>query len=140
MVKVSQHPETGAVITPSTNTPLFGTIRLDSEHKSMEKGFVNIQKRSAFVRGRIEDLNALGLKSGQSLPGKIIKRESFEPFYEGQTSKINPSTGEIVLTNGRETYLEFVYTEDANATDQWVGANNAEVSAEVANALTEQTV
>lgn len=140
MVKVAQHPETGAVITPSTNNSAFGTIRLDSEHESMEKGFVNIQKRSAFVRGKIEDLNALGLKSGQSLPGKIIKRESFEPFYEGQRPKINPSSGEIMLTNGRETYLEFVYTEDANATDQWVGASNAEVSAEVVNALTEQTV
>ena len=140
MVKVAQHPETGAVITPSTNNPAFGTIRLDSEHKSMEKGFVNIQKRSAFVRGRIEDLNALDLKSGQSLPGKIIKRESFEPFYEGQAPKINPTTAEIVLTNGRETYLEFVYTEDDNATDQWVGANNVEVSEEVENALIEQTV
>ena len=140
MVKVAQHPETGAVITPSTNNPAFGTIRLDELKKSLEGGFGQDQKRSAFVRGSMEFLNSLNLKAGQSLPGKIIKRESFEPFYEGQTPKINPTTAEIVLTNGRETYLEFVYTEDANATDQWVGANNAEVSAEVANALTEQTV
>jgi hypothetical protein len=140
MVKVAQHPATGAVITPSTNNPEFGTIRLDSEHKSMEKGYLNIQKRSAFVRGKLEELNALGLKSGQSLPGKIIKRESFEPFYDNQGPKINPTTAEIILTNGRETYLEFVYTEDANSTDQWVGSNSAEVSAEVENALTEQTV
>ena len=140
MVKVAQHPATGVVITPSTNNPEYGTIRLDSEHKSMEKGYLNIQKRSAFVRGKLEDLNALGLKSGQSLPGKIIKRESFEPFYENQAPKINPTTAELVLTNGRETYLEFVYTEDTNSTDQWVGSNSAEVSVEVANALTEQTV
>lgn len=140
IVKVVAHPETGAIITASTKNPEWGTFRVDSENVSMENNFFNVSKRSAFIRGKIADLNSLGLKAGQSLPGKIVKRESFEPFYEGQQAKINPSNGETVLTNGRPTYIEFVYSANAEAPDVWVGQDTNAVSAEVANALTEQTV
>lgn len=120
-VKVVKHPETGAVITASTKNAEYGTIRVDETHTSMEGGFVNIQNRTAFIRGRLEDLNKLGLKDGQSLPGKIIRKESFEPFYEGQAPKQYPKdhkqAGENVLTNGRETYLQYEYTSDINAGD-----------------------
>lgn len=139
-VKVVAHPETGAVVTPSTKNPLWGTFRVDTENVSMENGIFNKSKRSAFIRGKIEDLNAAGLTVGKILPGKIIKRESFEPFYEGQPAKINPSNGETVLTNGMQTYIEFVYTQDANATDYWVDQEPAEVDANATNALAEQTV
>lgn len=139
MVKVVVHPTTGLVITPSTNNPAWGTFRVDSENVSMESGILNKSKRSAFIRGKIEDLESLGLRANQSLPGKIVKRESFEPFYEGQPVKINPTTGETVLTNGRPTYIEFVYTDNAQAPDVWVGNTAEQVSAEIQNALTEQT-
>ena len=106
IVKVVAHPETGAIITPSTKNPEWGTFRVDAENVSMENGILNLSKRSAFIRGKIEQLNQLGLKAGQTLPGKIVKKESFEPFYEGQQAKINPSNGETVLTNGRPSYIE----------------------------------
>ena len=140
IVKVVAHPETGAIITASTKNPEWGTFRVDSENVSMENGILNLSKRSAFIRGKIEQLNQLGLKAGQSLPGKIVKRESFAPFYEGQNPKINPSNGETVLTNGRPSYIEFVYSANPDAPDTWVGEDTTAVSAEVANALTEQTV
>lgn len=139
-VKVAAHPDTGNVITPSSNNPKFGTIRVDSEHKSFEGGFVNISKRSAFIRGKMSDLNSLGLRKGQALQGKIIKKESFEPFYEGHASKINPQTGEAILTNGRETYLQYEYTADKNACDTWVGETPAEVSSNVQEAFANQAV
>ena len=119
-VTVIAHPETGLVITPSSNNPEYGTFRVDSENRSLENGFVNISKRSAFIRGRIVDLETLGLKAGQTLAGKIRRKESFHPFYEGQEPKINPTTKEVVLTDGQETYLEFEYTADAKAPDLWV--------------------
>lgn len=139
-VKVVAHPETGAIITPSTKNLEWGTFRVDSENISMENGILNLSKRSAFIRGKIEQLNQLGLKAGQSLPGKIVKRESFEPFYEGQPAKINPTTNEVVLTNGRPTYIEFVYSANAESPDVWVGQDTKAVSAEVANALDEQEI
>ena len=112
IVKVAKHPVTGNVITISEKNPEFGTIRLDAEQNVFSNGFFSVQKRTAFVRGRLVDLESLSLKDGQILAGQIVRKESFEPFYEGQAPKINPTTSEVVLTDGRPTYLEFEYTED----------------------------
>ena len=106
----------------------------------MENGFFNKSSRSAFIGGKLEDLKSAGFKANQILPGKIIRKTSFEPQYEGHQPKVNPTTGEKVLVNGRETYFQDVYTQDMNACDTWVGQDTNAVSAEVANALTEQTV
>lgn len=135
---VVKHPETGLIITPSVNKPEFGTIRIDQETSVFNNGFFAVQKRTAFVRGRITDLESLGLKDGSTLDGKIIRKESFEPFYENQEPKINPQTNEVVLTDGRPTYLEFEYTEDKDASDHWV-AEYDEV-AETADILAEQSM
>ena len=140
MVNVVAHPQTGLVITPSTNNPEYGTFRVDSKHVSLENGFVNIQKRSAFVRGRVTDLESLSLTPNKALPGQILRKESFEPFYEGQEAKINPTTQEVVLTNGVPTYLEFVYTVDMKATDTWVGVTPEGILAETQDGQDDQTI
>lgn len=139
-VKVASHPATGLVITPSVNKPLFGTVRVDSENVSLENGFMNKSKRSAFIRGSIVDLTSLGLTAGKVMPGKIVKKESYNPFFEGQSPKINPTTAEVVLTNGRETYLQYDYTADQNAPDLWIGETTLVVSEQVENALGRQFV
>ena len=142
-VTVIAHPVTGQVITESTNKPGFGTFRVDTENTDMNTGFVNISRRSAFIRGRMEDLAKLNLSAGKQLPGTIIKKESFEPFYEGQTPKIYPESsdnaGESVLTDGKETYLEYSYSNVKDAQDVWVSSEDS-VSASVAtqDALAEQ--
>lgn len=117
---VVAHPVTGLIITPSANNPEYGKFRLDQEVKVFSNGFMSVQKRTTFIAGRISDLETLKLRAGMVLRGKIIRVESFEPQYEGQAPKINPSTGEIILTNGRETYLTFQYTEDPEALDMWI--------------------
>lgn len=142
-VKVVKHPVSGLVITVSTKNPKYGTVRLDESHTSFENGFLNTQKRTAFLRGEVEQLEALGLKDEQKLPGKIIKRESYAPFYEGQSPKIYPEgserAGQPVLKNGRETYLEYVYTASNTADpDVWIGEDIAVVSQEAQDALAEQ--
>ena len=119
------HPETGLVITPSTNNPEFGTIRIEQVAQVFSNNFFNSQKRVAFISGRVTDLETLNLRNGSTLEGKIIKQESFEPFYvkaDGtpQEPKINPTTNEVVLTDGRPTYLSFVYTENKSEMDHWV--------------------
>ena len=139
-VKVVAHPVTNLVITPSANNPEYGTFRVDSEQKTFINGFMNNSKRSAFIRGKIVDLNTLSLTAGKMMPGQIIKEESFSPFYENQSPKINPTTAEVVLKDGRESYLQYVYTTDMNATDTWKGESTVELSTETQNALAAQTV
>ena len=140
VVKVGVHPDTGLVITQNPNKPEFGSIRLDYKTATLSGGFSSIGNRSAFIHGRMEDLEAFGLTAGQELDGKIIKKESFSPFYDGQQPKINPQTNEQVLTNGRPTYLEFQYTEDPKAHDKWIDEEN-EVEEEVeVNEIAGQTL
>lgn len=137
--KVIAHPETGVVVTQNVNNPEYGTIRVDSETITFSQdGFMNKSRRTAFIRGEYKLLVSLGLKDGMSLPGKIIKKESYKPFFEGQSPKINPTTGEVVLTNGRETYLQFVYTEDVNASDVFI-TEEAEVIADATQGVDELT-
>ena len=140
VVKVGVHPDTGLVITQNPNKPEFGSIRLDYKTATLSGGFSSIGNRSAFIHGRMEDLEAFGLQAGQELVGKIIKKESFSSFYEGQQAKINPTTNEQVLTNGRPTYLEFQYTEDPKAHDMWIEEEEEAVQEVVANEIAGQAL
>ncbi len=54
-VIVAVHPVTKAVITVNTNKPEFGTIRVDQAITTMENGFLNNTKRSAFITGKVAD-------------------------------------------------------------------------------------
>ena len=140
VVKVGVHPDTGLVITQNPNKPEFGSIRLDYKTATLSGGFSSIGNRSAFIHGRMEDLEAFGLTAGQELVGKIIKKEKFSAFYDGQQPKINPTTNEQVLTNGRPTYLEFQYTEDPNAHDMWIDEENEVEEEVVVNEIAGQTL
>lgn len=139
VVKVGVHPDTKAVITQNPNKPEFGSIRVDYKTTSLTGGFASSGNRSAFIHGRMEDLEAYGLKEGQELTGRIIRKESFAPFYGGQQAKINPSTQETVLTDGRPTYLDFQYTEDSKAEDVWV-EEEVEETVDASQAVAEQAL
>ena len=140
MVRVASHPTTGAVITVSTNNPEYGTIRLDEETIQFQNNFMNKSRRSVFIRGKVADLESLGYKAKQALAGKIIKRESFEPFYEGQEPKMNPTTQEVVLKDNKPVYLEFIYTLDAKAQDVWVESSEEDLDPVAESAQAEQNI
>lgn len=78
----------------------------------------SLVKRGTFIGGPIEDM--ANFKEGQTLDGKIIKISSYKPFYEGQSSVINPTTGEVVLHNGREYYIKFAYDATNSMQDLWL--------------------
>ena len=146
---VQAHPTTGAVITASVRNPEWGTFRVDSIQPTFSGGVLNMSKRTAFVRGRVVDLEAYGIAAGMQLDGKIIRRESHAPLYDGQTPKIYPNdtviggvnvSGQPVLKNGREVYMESVYTEALGATDEWVGDTPDAIAEDVAQALSQQEV
>lgn len=138
MVTLKSHPTTALVITPSTKNVEFGTIRLESEQNVFSNGFMNVSKRTAFIRGKITDLEQVFKSAGQMFPGKIVYKQSFTPLYEGHKPKINPTTKEPVLTDGKMTYFESVYTEDSNAVDFWVAPVVAPVA--LATPLATQTI
>ncbi len=114
-VTVVAHPKTGLVVNP-TKKEGFGSIRVDSSTTSMENGFVNISNRTAFINGKLEDLNALNLAEGAELTGVIQRRKSKTPQYEGHPKVINPTTKEEL-----DFYQQYFYTADVNApVDTWI--------------------
>lgn len=113
--KVGVNPTNGLRITPSEKNPEYGTVRLDSEQHVVTDGFVNLRKRSAFVRGKIEVLQSMF--SSDRVQGKIIRKTSSAPFYDGQEPVANPDTGENALRNGQLYYQQFLFTQDLNAFD-----------------------
>lgn len=117
-VQLVKHPETGQLITVNPNKPEYGTIRVDSTQVQFTGGFANKVKRTAFVNGEIETLEAIvSSAQGGWLPGKIQVLESFEPFYAGQTGKVNPETGEELKSGGKTIYRQSIYTQNVNASD-----------------------
>lgn len=133
-VTVVAHPTTGLVITPSTNNPDWGTVRVDAKTPELNNGVLNIRTRTAFVRGEISNLKQMFTKAGQVLQGKIIRETSATPFYTGQTSVMNPQTQEEVLKNGAPFYQNYVFTTDLSATDKEVSAAGIAVGANSATA------
>ena len=128
-VTVIAHPTTGLVITPSTNNPDWGTVRLDAKSTEFNNGVMNIRSRTAFVRGEVVNLKQMFTRAGQILQGKIVKETSGEPFYAGQKPVINPQTAEVVLRHGAPFYQNYVFTTNLSATDR-------EVSSQTENAST----
>lgn len=125
-VMVMSHPETKKVLTVSKKNPEYGSIRLESVQQTFQGGFLRTEKRVTFLNGLVKDLEAWisseNIKEGTMLGGKIVKLQSYEPFFEGQTPRINPTTGELALCKetGREVYLEFRYSPNMSEEDRWV--------------------
>lgn len=118
LVTVVPHPETGEIVTRSHNED-FGVVRLDQSTIVKRNNFVARSRRTVFLRGEY-DLMVELYGDKKTVPGKIIMRESFHPFYPNQEPKRKGAGGDIILTDGKPTYIEFVYDEFDVMEDEWV--------------------
>lgn len=104
-----------AKTTPSKDGKTYGFYIVESNHTSMEGGFIRTTRRTATLT--VDVAQNPGWTAGFPLSGKIVIEESHTPFYEGQEVKINPTTKEAVLVNGKPVYRQSRYTENVNAQD-----------------------
>ncbi len=121
-IKIIAHPETGALFTETSN-PDFVKCQLSSEQVVVNNGVIQLQKRVAFPLLQAKVVSALGnLTDGSKFPlgGKIIRKVTAEPQWEGHQEVINPTTGEVM-----GYYQSFEYTTNANASD--IDMRNASV-------------
>jgi len=124
-VIAKKHPETNALFTIGNNKE-WCSIRVESSVLENDDGFWLLKTRSAKIRLQVELAKALIskglLKDGQGLPikGQIIVRESFEPFYDGQTVKINPSTGEVIVYMDKPVYRQSIFTSNMDKRDMFI--------------------
>jgi len=109
-----QETTANGIVSINPNKKEFGSIRLATTSYDMSTGFLNKQRRVHYLAGKVEELEGLAyafeFKIGDDysakFPSRIIVEESTTPFYEGQSPKINPSSGEVVTVNGSEVYRQ----------------------------------
>lgn len=113
-IKIISHPETGKLFTATSN-PEWVKCQLQSEEIVVNNGVIQLQKRVAFPLVSSKVAEALvGLKSGSAFPldGRIIRKVSTTPQYEGHKQVVNPTTGQEM-----GYYQSFEFSTDTNAHD-----------------------
>jgi hypothetical protein len=130
----------GQVVNISKNNPEYGYIRVAQSRTSMEGGWVRTRSLSALISGKVEELKALGLTNGASLPGKIVVSESLTPFNEDAPEKdykVAGDTGIVCSFEGTPICRKTMYTDSIEATDTLIEHDNREAIQDAYNAQKE---
>ena len=113
--------DNGNAIRQSQNSPEYGFVRIVQDAVSYgSNGWVNRKQRSTLILGKLEDLEEIGFQDGQEMEGKIVVKESTEPFNATDPDrdlKIAGSTGIICCTADgepiyRTTFYDFSGTQE----------------------------
>jgi hypothetical protein len=128
----------GNVITVSPNNPEFGWIRVEQTATQInDRGWLRNAKRSAFIKGKVEDLKASNYKEDTEINGKIVVVESLVPFNSENPDrdlKIAGETGVICRIDDQPIYRQTFFTTNLNAYDELITHNNTDEIRDVQNA------
>lgn len=128
-VKVSANDK-GQVVVLSENNSEYAYIRVTQDVVSIDDrtGFVRRKTISAVIPGLVDDLKAFGWVNGQSVDGKIVVKESLEPFNPNDPErdlKYAGDTGVICTLDGQAIFRKAFYTQNVNAQDMKVQHDNS---------------
>jgi hypothetical protein len=125
----------GNLINVYKNNPELGSIRVEQSVMQVnDRGWLRSSKRSAYIKGKVTDLQEAGYTKGQTLPGKIVVVESFQPFNQENPDrdlKIAGDTGVICRVDDEPIYRQTFYTTNENAVDELIMHTNADEIREV---------
>lgn len=125
----------GNIVGVSERNPEYGYVRVEQVVRSINhEGWLRVSKRSALIKGKVQDLVDASYKLGQELPGKIIVVESLVPFNPENPDrdlKIAGDTGVICRIDDQPIYRQTFYTPNENADDELIMHTNSEEIKEV---------
>jgi hypothetical protein len=131
---------TGNVIGVSQNNPEYGYIRVEQIATQInDEGWLKTVRRSALIKGRVEDLISTKYAENSEIPGKIVVRESLTPFNAENPDrdlKIAGSTGIICRVGDEPIYRQTFFTSNLNALDEFIMHDNKEEIKDVQTAQT----
>lgn len=135
--------QNGNIIGVSPNNPEYGHIRVEQIVTQIDqKGWLRNLKRSALIKGKVEDLKEAGFEAGQELGGRIVVKESLTPFNEenpDKNLKIAGSTGVVCRVDDQPIYRQTFYTTDESAVDELIMHTNSDEIKEVLSATKVET-
>lgn len=110
----------GTVVSKSSN-PIYGYMRVEQARMMQDDtGFVRRVTLSALVVGSLKDLKAFGWEEGQVVSGKIIVKESLEPFNKKNPDKdfkMAGSSGVVCCVGDSPIYRKHFYVMSSKAED-----------------------
>lgn len=110
--------------------PEYGYVRIRQKLPVINKnGWLRMSIRYGFIKGLVEDLKEANLYAGKIIPGKIIVKESLEPFSEENPEKhlkIAGSSGIVCTINDQPIYRDTIYTTDEEARDVYIDHDNSD--------------
>jgi|TARA_R110001606_G_C15300977_1_gene642592 hypothetical protein len=123
-VTIVGHPESGELFTASKKEGFYKCM-VQSTTISVNNGMIDEQKVVAFpavTEAAVKHFS--NLKDGDAfpIPGQIVVSEYFdtdESYREGMVAKINPTTQEDHLVDGKRVYRETVFTTDLNRSNSF---------------------
>jgi hypothetical protein len=128
-VKVTAN-EAGEVIIMSKDNGKYGHIRVEQKRTMIsDKGWVKVKGVSALLHGTVEELESLGYEDGQTLPGKIVIKESLVPFNVKAPEvdyKMAGNTGIVCCVDGQPIYRKAFYNPSGNDQDDTIAHDNGE--------------
>lgn len=128
----------GNVIGISKNNPEYGFVKVQQTAVQInDQGWLKHVVRTALIKGKVDDLISCDFKAEQSLPGKIVVKESLIPFNSENPDrdlKIAGDTGIVCRLDDQPIYRQTFYTQNVNAVDEFVMHNNSEEIRDVQSA------
>jgi len=122
--------EDGEVVQKSENNTEYGHIRVEQTRSIIDdRGWLTRKKLVALIPGKVEDLEESGYVNGEELEGKIVIKESIEPFnskYPERDLKYAGTTGIVCKSGDNPIYRKALYTMDMSATDELVPHTNGD--------------
>jgi hypothetical protein len=120
----------GNVIGISQNNPEYGYIRVEQAATQInDQGWLRNVKRSALIKGKVEDLLACNYKEGTTINGKIVVVESLTPFNPTNPDrdlKVAGETGVICRIDDQPIYRQTFFTQNLNAYDELITHDNTD--------------
>lgn len=125
----------GSIVGVSVNNPEYGYVRVEQTVREINaSGWLSFVKRSALLKGKVDDLVKANFQEGEVLPGKIIIKESlvpFDPTNPDKNLKIAGETGVICRVDDQPIYRQTFYTTNLDATDELISHTNSQEIKEV---------
>jgi hypothetical protein len=133
----------GQVIT--SNNGGYGFIRVSQTRMSIDErtGFAKPVVLSALIKGKLEHLEIFGYSAGQQLPGKIVVKESLEPFNTKNPEKdykMAGDTGIVCCVDGQPIYRNCFYNVSGTDTDELIAHTNTDAIREAATMLESEEI
>lgn len=121
----------GNIIRVSQNNPEYGVIRITQNSVSFVNGWAKNQAKSALIPGKVNDLQLFveDFVSDGKIEGKIVVKESLEPFNESNPErdyKYAFENGPLCVYEDQPIYRKSYFSMDLTEQDSFIRHTNSD--------------